>query len=263
MERSCFEAAPEFITRDHRRDRSFYPVTIDNMHRKHMVLLPPETLVGKSVLDLGCCLGATGHWALSNGAVRYVGIEAQHEYVEVARELLTKHHGDAAEVVEQSIESWLETNTDVYDIVCLFGVLYAFTDYYSVLVQSASCCRETIAIESVYHDRARLGEDFCGVQFVDDQHINLATGNASLVGRGSRVSPAGLAFVLRDVGFETSGVRVPVPPQSGIDVYAIEPKPGSRGRFLIRFDRTGNTRPALSDDLRGARTGAIIPWKTI
>src|SRR5262249_34683995 len=156
------------------------PISAAQMNAKHEVLFPEALVRGKTVLDLGCCIGTTGHWCLTLGATSYTGVELQPEYVSIARTLLGKHHPGKFAIHESAIEAWLASADSTYDVVSILGVIYVFSDYYSVLKRIAELARETIVIEGLYHDVARLGLDFCGVAFINAQSINLADQKASL-----------------------------------------------------------------------------------
>jgi hypothetical protein len=255
-----FTADSDFIESDNRRERVVNPVSAAQMNNKHEALFPEEMVRGKSVLDLGCCIGATGHWCLSLGAASYTGVELQAEYATTARTLLEKHHPGKAIVFAAPIETWLATNQQAYDVVAALGVIYVFTDYYSVLANITRAAKETVAIEALYHDVRRLGEEFSGVMFVDRQSINLADENASLFGKGTRISPNGLRWLMRDFGFETPGLIKPRPLESGVDVYNEDLKKARRARYLMRFTRTGTGEKSLSEDLRTDRAGAKLDW---
>ena len=148
-----FDAAPEFIDLDNRTQRVRSPISKEQMHNKHEAALPPELVRGKRILDLGSCLGATGHWCLSHGASSYVGVEVQEEYVRLSRELLEKYHPGKYEIVHTGIEEWLNGKHDTFDVVVLFGVIYVFVDYYSILKKVCASCDQTLVIESLYPSR--------------------------------------------------------------------------------------------------------------
>lgn len=238
------------------------PVSKEQMENKHEVMLPPSILQGRTVLDLGCCLGATGHWSLSNGAVHYTGVEVQKTYADTARTLMAKYHPHTATIVQTSIEDFLATNTKQYDIVVVLGVLYVFTDYYSILKKITDCARESVVIESLYPNRKIFNDDFCGVQFFNNQRINLADEEASLYGRGTRLSPKGLTWVMKEFAFESyEGLLVPKPINDGHDVYRITEDPKDEWlRFLLRFHRVAKAKINLSKDLQGAKKGGKASW---
>jgi len=53
---------------DERQQRSWNPVTLETLRGKCSALLPAQLVRGRSVLDLGSCLGAMCHYALAKGA---------------------------------------------------------------------------------------------------------------------------------------------------------------------------------------------------
>lgn len=257
-----FEAAPEFLELDNRRFRPFNPVSFEQMHNKHSALLPEEIVRGKTVLDLGSCLGATGHWCLSMGATHYTGVEVQESYVETARPLFEQYHARKFLLLRTSIEEFLAESNSSYDIVCALGVIYVFTDFYSILKKISSMARETVVIESQFHDYIKLGENFCGVEFRKRQGINLSDENATLIGRGSRLSPKGLSFIMREFGFVSKeGPLKTKPLQNQLDTYQIPPiATPIHARFLMRFVRSEESEETLSENLRKGKTGDRIQW---
>ena len=66
--RGCRDAftvkAPFFASTDERQRRLYNPVTGLTLLGKCAALLPPAVVTGRSVLDLGACLGAMCHWAM-------------------------------------------------------------------------------------------------------------------------------------------------------------------------------------------------------
>ena len=77
-----FQKYIEFVDADNRSLRPHTPVTVETLTYKHEAMAPAYIIKDKTILDLGSCLGATGHWCLSNGAASYTGIEFQKLYVE-------------------------------------------------------------------------------------------------------------------------------------------------------------------------------------
>ena len=90
-----FEKAPEFIEQDVRKWRDYIPINRLSLTTKCEALLPKTLIEGKTVLDLGSCLGAMGHWALSYGAKSYHGVEVQDKFVDQSR-ILLKRWGNKA-----------------------------------------------------------------------------------------------------------------------------------------------------------------------
>lgn len=255
-----FEDAPEFVDLDNRQFRQFNPVSKEQMQNKHEVLLPPEVVKGKTVLDLGSCMGGTGHWALSHGAAHYTGVELQESYITTCQPLFEKYHPGKYSLHVASAEDWLAKDTQTYDIVCMLGLLFVFVDYYSVIKRATELARETIVIDSLYHDRLKLGDDFVGVQFRTQQTVNLADEHASLVGRGASLSPQGLQFVMGGFGFVSDGVLHPKPITSHMDIYHLPPEHKVPNRYLMRFTRAGAGEKSLSEHLATDKKGLKIGW---
>lgn len=252
---NCFETAPEFIDEDNRQFRARNPISKEQMAAKHSVLMPESLVKGKTILDLGCCMGATGHWVLSHGATHYTGIEFQSEYAQSAQRLNNKYHPGKATIHCAAIEEWLsQPNLPTFDIVCILGVMYAFVDYFSILKLSTAITRSHLIVEGLYSGIAKEYPHFCGVQFVDDQTINLATEHGSLLGRGARVLPKGMEWLMLEFGFKSKeGLLYPPLIADIPDIYN---RPlhqlGKRHpvRYLMRFERTPLKAQSLSQNLQ-------------
>ena len=80
--------APCFAATDERQRRNFNPVTATTLVGKCAALLPPPLVRGRTVLDLGACLGAMCHWALCAGASCAIAVEVQPDFCERAAEML-------------------------------------------------------------------------------------------------------------------------------------------------------------------------------
>jgi len=239
-----FNVALEFISEDNRIRRSYGPVSAEQMLHKHESLLPPYLLAGKTILDLGSCLGATGHWALSHDSSRYTGVEMQNTYVEKSRALLEKYHAGAYEIIESDIRTWLTADTQTYDIVCLFGIVHAHVDYYGILRAASQKARELVVVEEV-HPAQKPGVN--AVFFSEAEAVNLADEDASVTGRGVRLTPGGLAFVMADFGFSAEG--------------PLEPNP-DEFRYRMRFTRRNEPLLSAMDDTAHEKKGRRTDWNS-
>ena len=252
---NCYNAAPEFIDEDNRLFRIHNPISKEQMHNKHAALLPEKVISGKSVLDLGCCIGATGHWCLANGAAHYTGVEFQAGYAQIAEKLLGKYHPGKFSIYQMAIEEWLQqTNPPQYDVVCLLGVIYGFVDYFSILKLATQITKSTLAIESNYFTHQKKNPDFCGVVFIDNQTMNISTETGSFIGRGTRISPKGMEWLMKEFGFLSyDGVILPKPIIGAPDVYNRplellgETYPI---RYMMRFERSEFKARSVSEDLQ-------------
>ncbi len=251
---SPFEKAPEFIELDNRRFRARNPVSLEHMHHKHEVLFPRSLVEGKTVLDLGAGISATGHWALQLGATHYTGVEIQTEYFKTAQALLEKHHSGAYTLYQENLEAYLDSHTETFDIVALLGSLHSCTDYFSVLRQVCSVSKRYVVIEELIPRVMRDAPYFSGVEFSETETMNLASEHASVVGSGVRISPEGLIFIMRELGFGAHKRLFPHPIQN-VDMYN-----GARPmRYLVRFERAPGAH-SLSHSLASVKKDSVRPW---
>ena len=167
-----FETKSDFITTDPRKDRTIrYNINPDFMFKRHTALLPPEMLDGKSILDIGCCVGATGGWALEHGARYYVGVDINPDLCSLARENLHKYYGgNHWDVINSSFEDYFaEHPTDEFDIVFISGTLYAGFDWINLLKNLATAGKQVV-IETFHPNIAAYTDDENGsfVKFLKD-----------------------------------------------------------------------------------------------
>ncbi|MBS1968785.1 MAG: methyltransferase domain-containing protein [Bdellovibrionales bacterium] len=248
-----FEVEPGFYLEDNRNQRAVVPVTKETLEAKHAAIMPEWLVEGKSVLDLGCCLAATGHWCLSYGAKKYTGVELQPEYAKKAKELLGKHWSkDQFEIVQSEISDFLaEVKKGEYDIVMMAGVLYVFLDYFSVLEKMTYASKEWVLLESIMPQK-NLDPETPYVEFVSKQTITLPNGQERARGIGSRVSPGGLKMVMEHFGFTSQeGVITPAAVKGTHDAFN-EVIPGWKSpvRFMMRFQKGGAKVADLAEELK-------------
>ena len=148
-----FRKYQDFIISDIRTDRKGehgYTVTCEMMQARHSVLLPESLVKNRSVLDLGCCVAATGAWVLDHGAAQYVGVELQKTFATRSHGNLSKYFAhDRWQIVQCSIESYLQNSDKFYDVIFLGGVLYTSLYYQNLLAQVAAMAQNAIVIESM------------------------------------------------------------------------------------------------------------------
>lgn len=251
--KSPFEVEPGFYLEDNRNQRAVVPVTKETLEAKHSALMPEWVVEGKSVLDLGCCLAATGHWCLSYGAKKYTGVELQPEYAKKAKELLGKHWSkDQFKIVQSEIADFLaDVKKGEYDIVMMAGVLYVFLDYFSILEKMSFAAKEWVLLESILPQK-NLDPDIPYVEFVNKQTITLPNGQERARGIGSRVSPGGLKMVMEHFGFSCpDGVITPAAVKGTHDAFN-EVIPGWKTpvRFMMRFQKGGEKVADLAGELK-------------
>ena len=152
----CFDRCPYFADEDARKRRGWNPIVKATLVGKCEALVPREVVAGRTVLDLGACIGAMCHWSLSAGAVRAVAVECQADFCIKSAQLLRRAqdqwpavctqgwtnqplptspdlrvHADEARfgVVEAGMREFLAASGDrSFDVVIAAGVLQCFPD---------------------------------------------------------------------------------------------------------------------------------------
>ena len=232
---------PEFINEDSRRHREHVPITAETLDRRHEVLLPSNLLKDATVLDLGSCIGATGHWCLSFGAKHYTGVEIQKEMCDISQRLLGNYWTNF-DIVNSNIETFLDTQKKTYDVVILLGVIYAFMDTYSLLKKVSRICNHVIVVDGSYPHHM-LHKDSPVIDVINNVHINSTELNLAYNGIGVRASPAAISKFLNVFGFGcTEGLLYPRPledPNTHDTYITAIKRPGSKvilpSRYMMRF----------------------------
>ncbi|MEI6970499.1 MAG: class I SAM-dependent methyltransferase [bacterium] len=154
-----FGKYPEFIDTDPRLRRTDgYQISADFMEIRHECMLDSSYVKGRKILDMGCCVGATGAWVLHHGATFYHGIEYDAELANLSRANLEKYFShDRWKVDTTSVEDFLKSNKERYDIIIASGIIYSFFDPIPILNGMAGIA-DSITIESVNPFRARDSE---------------------------------------------------------------------------------------------------------
>lgn len=146
---------PEFVDNDPRSKRGTslsggYNINPKLQYVRHSIIASPEFIKGKSILDLGCCVGATGAWALHNGAKTYVGVEIDKDFADLAVENLEKYfHNQDWKILNKSFTDFFESNREKYDVVIAFGVIYYATDIEAFVKNVVSLTNERVIIDCI------------------------------------------------------------------------------------------------------------------
>lgn len=243
-----FDRSPGFYERDNRQYRGRNPITQGVLEAKFDTLLPPWLVKGKSVLDLGACLGAAGHWALFYGAKSYTGVELQAEYVSIARELLTPW-GDQAKVVQADIRSHLAELADgSYEIILAAGVIYCFVDPDVIVREMCRVAKEAVLIESNYPELVKYYKlyqtNLLMVEYRFSQDVNMADGNYSLSGLAACPSVGALDLFFMINGFANREGVLKFPVNADSLVYGEYAQRDNKlpARFATRYFRADNIR---------------------
>jgi hypothetical protein len=130
---NIFQTHTEFLTKDFRSNRPpelGIPVNPEITVQKHQLLLPPDVIKDKRILDIGSFIGQTGDWCLSNGAGSYTGVEISKDFCDISTELLNKYQPDRAwTIINQSMTDFFSTNQEKYDIIFCWGVIFGHHDH--------------------------------------------------------------------------------------------------------------------------------------
>jgi len=204
-----FKKYPEFVDLDVRKLRPHGPISAESLDNRHAVMLPDVIVNDATILDLGSCLGATGHWVLSKGAKHYIGIELQTEQATISQTLMSKYWPDNKfEIYNQSIQEFLDdaiSKNKKYDIVVMIGIIYAFVDHYTLLKKVSQVCEKYIIIDSIYPASmldGKIATDAKIVELIVSQHINHHEERSVYRGMSGRPSPKALELMFDTLGFK-------------------------------------------------------------
>lgn len=244
-----FDKYPEFINEDDRRDRSVSQITHKSYSNRHETALPRELIEGKSVLDLGSCIGATGHWCLSNGASYYAGVEVQEDAVKKSNDLLSKYwnnnqyyisNSDVNTYLSECIEDGIK-----FDIVVALGIIYSQIDYYSLLNKISLIAGSDIILDCRYPRMNDFDEKI--IELNDKQFVHMqGSKTLNYSGAGVKIAPHALRLIMQSLGWD-NGNRLLYPEPAfdskNIDIYlTILNQPGTGidlpTRYLTHFTKT-------------------------
>lgn len=265
---SPFDDFPGFYADDNRQWREANPITKGALEAKMQALLPESLVRGRSILDLGSCLGAAGQWALFYGAQSYVGVEVQAAYATRSQELLARWDGKAR-IVQADIRSFLLNATDqAFDIVIAAGVIYHFVDPETIVRELCRVAKQTVVVESNHPTCVRngtVGTRALITEYTFDQDVNLSETNESLCGVSACPTIAALDLFFRLNNFQKKEDILPYP--LSIDTlayadrrYGIDNVPM---RYAVEYSRRQETKHlrTLEENLP-RRDGIRKPWAT-
>lgn len=230
-----------FAAVDWRKGRSLFPACAEASAALFAVHLPAAQLAGAHVLDLGCCHGMVGRWALDQGAAHYTGVDISAEYCASARVLLAADR-DRIDIIEDDVIAYTAQATARFDVVVVMGVLYAFLNPLLLLTQAAHLCTRRLLVESLHPPNAAIARQL-RVSYHSDKPMHTTQGQAR--GLTGRPSLPLVEKVLAADGFARVSAAAILPDLTVVD----DPLPAGRGRVLSRyiaaFDKTGAVGPAV------------------
>lgn len=227
MTAQLFNDESPFIQLDNRRFRPELPTTAELLNIRHEAILPAEIVAGRSVLDIGCALAATGKWVLDREARSYTGVEPQKIYADTATQLLSPY--PQAEIVCVRGEEFLAQLSQQYDVVALIGVLHGQYNPLSMLEAACSVAKEYVCIETP-------GYDGSGAAMIPLRELRMpaAGRNAEFHGFGWRIAPSALSIMMEHLGFL---------PDTAVTYLQRSRYP----RYSCRFRRGASRTPAAAD----------------
>lgn len=251
---NIFLTATDFIDLDNRRLRTTNIVSAESLFNKFLVQLPPELIQGKTILDLGSCLGAAGHWALTHGAGHYTGVEIQPYYSDTSEMLLSRHwDSEKFRIVHQDITTYLNQcvqHNITFDYVLAAGVLYGFLDIVSVLKNICTISSNTVVIDSIDHsefDPGKLGFIIISPKLMiraENENTQDHYKNTS-----ASASPTAIDMIMNAHGFKSTEDRLrPGQLKNHFDPYndlLLDPGASTmrNARFIRRYCKHFNSAP--------------------
>ena len=151
-----FDQYPEFIDNDVRKNRGTTTVTSESLSKRCSALLPEWTIKDKTILDLGHCAGAMGHWGLTQGAKHYTGVDIQEDFCNTSVKLLSNHWDsskfsivqmDVVQFMKQQVEQGIK-----YDLVLASGIIHGYINTVEFLELMSKLSNKYIVVESMESD---------------------------------------------------------------------------------------------------------------
>jgi 16S rRNA G966 N2-methylase RsmD len=233
-----FDNYPDFIDNDLRNKRPFMVINSETLSKRLEAILPKELCEGKTILDLGCALGAMGHMALCNGAASYTGVEIQDHYLVKASELFEKHHPNGNWEFFKTIEEV----KGQYDIVVAAGFIHGFFDVFDILKKTCALSKERIIIET----NEPKDNSYATIIFDEGKMVN----NDGQLDRyreysGIKTTPnkPAIDLIMKVNGFDFTKRIYPVPYTKDYDAFNIDNAINSNvKRFILSYRRTTSSK---------------------
>lgn len=274
---SIFDNAPEFFELDNRKHRYKQTTTKESLTEKLLVQLPENLIKGKTVLDLGSCLGAAGHHALTYGASFYTGVEIQDYYTNTSRRILEKYwNKNLYDIVQQDIEQFLDiaiSENKKYDYVLAAGVIYGFIDIVSILKKISKVAKEYIMFDT-FTVHVTTDDEKSGIIIVNEQGMVKGKDPEKYemyFGMGSKIDLKALDMVMATVGcYRNEGIIYPKPFVETRDAYnTIDPiyfkdvlgvNFSGPIRYMVRYGLTNKNTETVQQVIKKDNNVANNQW---
>jgi 16S rRNA G966 N2-methylase RsmD len=221
---NIYKRYSQFISTDPRSSRTgnskAYKIDSVFMQDRHDSFFYNYDLKNKSILDIGCCVGATGAYVLDKGAKFYHGVEYDQDLVNIASKNLEQAFSKDLWNVEQgTLEEFSKESKTHYDIIVLSGVVYAVFDCIPILID-LSKHTDAFIIDGIHPDFANnipeqvsnvlkqfnLWENFLeNASFVEHTYMPMSI-NKHVLFHGSRQSFGFIKNFLTSLGFKNANI---------------------------------------------------------
>jgi SAM-dependent methyltransferase len=253
-----FDNFPEFVETDVRKVRGTTTVSTESLHKRCSVLLPSWLVEGKTILDLGHCLGAFGHWALSNGATHYTGVDIQKQFCSNSEVILGKYwQSDKFQIVCSDVLQFLKTNKTQYDIVVASGVIHGYLDAMGLLKQITEHSKQFVVIETLDIPEPEFPTILFKTHKMTSKYAMYHySGFTPLIGFNA------LRAVMNEYGYSMHGERIyPERILNSHDAYndSVEIKNDATSsvpnRYMVRYVKTSTVKKSLEHSISTNKVG--------
>lgn len=267
---NIFESAHEFVTLDNRRFRNSNACTAVGLQNKFEVQLPAKLIVGKTVLDLGSCLGAAGHWALTNQASHYTGVELQDYYVDTSKQLLSNlYSSEKFSIVQANVDTFLDNciaNSVTYDYVLAGGLLHGFFNTIEILKKISLVSNNVVVIDTINLRDTKPNSGF--IFFKNTSMIRAGIDiQDSYNELSANINLSALDMVMSVNGYQRNEDKLVPKHHGGIDPYndIVQLEDGSFGtwRYIVRYTKTDIKRSTLESVILNNDTTSTMSFNNI
>lgn len=246
-----FDSYDEFVTKDPRYGRESTKVTSESLSKRASAILPQHIVKDKTILDLGHCVGAFGHWALSNGASHYTGVDIQKLFCDRSKDLLSKYWSEEKYSVVNSDILSLEKKQ--YDIVVAAGVLHGYFDVISVIKKLSEFDAKYIVVETLHIEETTPKIEFRNHNMASPTMKYPYSGWTAVIGIKA------LTMVFAEYGYDVDGDRIfPERILNSHDAYN-DHRPNTNdydavpNRYILRFKKSKTKSNSLQSAIKDKR----------
>jgi predicted nicotinamide N-methyase len=265
--KNSFLDHPEFLEQDFRANKPpncGVPYNNNITVMKHELLLSPERVAGKRILDIGSFIGQTADWCLANGASHVTGVEISKEFCATATDLLGKYYDpDRYTIINQGLDDFFANNTEKFDIVFCWGVIFGHHDHVWFLNQLAQR-GDHVIVESRHpkwmwnNTQAEISPEFWNDLEYNIPYTEWQTGNMTMLVAvngsayctAANSSIAAIRLIMELAGFRADLSVYEKMKTAWPDNFGMIRDPKKIGRFMIEFYRDHTVKKhSLTDNI--------------